>query len=269
MKVLVVNDCAHVMEDLIPYLSSKFEIQFLQRTRELWSKTFGILWKIAKSEGDLWHVNYALQDAYIVSKLKHLDVLHCHGSDVRWTIHSKKYGWIVKRNLKKAEEVLYGTPDLESAVKQYREDAIYLPTPVRTDVFAPKQHYNNPLKAVYFKLSYETLPLGLDLYLKENNIALDILEKKIPYQKMSETLRQYDIFIGCFSIPWFTKTCLEAMSMGLATIDYRHNPFDRVDKLSQINLKTEGERNRQFILKNHDAKKVAEQLSGVWESFAS
>jgi len=269
MKVLVVNDCAHVMEDLIPYLSSKFEIQFLQRTRGLWSKTFGILWKIAKSEGDLWHVNYALQDAYIVSKLKHLDVLHCHGSDVRWTVHSKKWGWIVKRNLKKAEKVLYATPDLEMSVKKYREDATYLPVPVKVDVFTPKYKYNNPPKAVYFKLVYEKLPLGLETYLKTRNVTLDIFEKNIPYEKMPETLRQYDIFIGCFSLPGFTKTCLEAMACGLATIDYRHNPIDRVDELLAINLKEEGKKNREFVINNHDVKKVAKQLSEVWKSLES
>jgi len=264
MKVLVVNDCAHVMEDLIPYLSSKFEIQFLQRTRELWSKTFGILWKIAKSEGDLWHVNYALQDAYLVDKFKHLDVLHCHGSDVRWTVHSKKWGWIVKHNLKKAKVMLYATPDLKEHVLKFREDAIYLPTPVKTDVFTPKHDYGNPLKAVYFKLSYEKLPLGLDVYLKQNNIALDILERNIPYEKMPETLRNYDIFVDRFSIPSFSKTCLEAMSCGLAVISYKDEPISRIDELNIENIKKEGKTSRDFVEKNHDAKLIANQLSRIW-----
>jgi hypothetical protein len=270
MKVVIVNDCAHVMEDLISYLSSEFEIQFLQRTRGLWSKTFGVIWKIARSKGDLYHVNYALQDAYLVSKFKHLDLLHCHGSDIRWTLHSKKWGWMVKHNLESAKVVLYSTSDLSEKVKEFRPDAIYLPTPVRTDLFSQKQEYSNPLKAVYFKLPYEKLPLGLDIYLKQNNITLDLLEKNIPYEEMPETLRKYDIFIGCFSIPSLSKTCLEAMSCGLATIDYRHHAgylgyLSRVDELLSLGIKEEGRKNREFVERNHAAEIVAKQLAEIWE----
>jgi glycosyltransferase involved in cell wall biosynthesis len=251
------------MEDIIPYVSGEFEIQFLRRTRGLWSKTFGILWQIAKSDGDIYHVNYALQDAYLVSKLKHLDILHIHGSDVRWTLHSKKWGWIVKHNLESAKVVLYSTPDLSEKVKELRPDAIYLPTPVRTHLFSP----NNQLKAVYFKLSYEQLPLGLDLYLKSNNITLDMLEKNIPHKELPETLRKYDVFIDRFSIPSFSKTCLEAMSCGLATIDHRHHAdkFSRVDELSLEKVKEEGRKNREFVEANHAVETVAQQLAGIWE----
>ena len=257
------------MEDVIPYLSSEFEIQFLQRTRGLWSKTFGILWKILHSHGDIFHTNYCLQDAYLVDKFKHLDVLHVHGSDIRWTIHSKKWGWIVRHNLKKAKVVLYATPDLKEHATKFREDAIYLPTPVKTDVFTPKQRHNNPLKAVYFKLPYEKLPLGLDIYLKKNNIALDTLERNIPYGKMPETLRKYDIFVDRFSIPSFSKTCLEAMSCGLAVISYKDwpNPLSKIDKLSLEKVKDEGEKNREFVKRTHSVEIVAKKLMKIYRSF--
>ena len=264
LKIVVVNDCAHVMEDIIPYMPWKFEIQFLHRTRGLWSKTFGMLWKIAKSIGDIYHANYALEDAYLVSKLKHLDILHVHGSDVRWTLHSRKWGWMVRHDLESAKVVLYSTPDLSEQVKELRPDAIYLPTPVRTHFFSPKLEYNNPLKAVYFKLSYENLPLGLDSYLKHNNILLDTLERNIPYAEMPETLRRYDVFIDRFTIPSLSKTCLEAMSCGLTTIDYRHHAgyLSRVDELHP---KEEGRKNREFVERNHAAEIVAKQLAEIWE----
>lgn len=268
MSVVVVNDCAYVMEDLIPYLSNEFNIKFIQRTRRLWSKTFGILWKIAKSNGDIFHVSYALQDAYLVDKFKHLDILHVHGSDVRWTIHSKKWGWIVRHNVESAKVVLYATPDLKEHILKFREDAIYLPTPVKTDVFTPKQDYGNPLKAVYFKLPYEKLPLGLDIYLKQNNIVLNILERNVPYEKMPETLRQYDVFIDRFSIPSFSKTALEAMSSGLVTVDYRHreNILERLNMLMDIDKVTkEACDNRRFVESNHSVSVVASQLRHVWE----
>lgn len=272
MKIVVVNDCAHVMEDIIPYVPCEFEIQFLHRTRGLWSKTFGMLWKIAKSTGGIYHVNYALQDAYLVSKLKHLDILHIHGSDVRWTLHSKKWGWIVRHDLESAKVVLYSTPDLSEKVKEHRPDATYLPTPVRIDLFSQKQEYNNPSKAVYFKLPYERLPLGLDLHLEHNNITLDILERNVPYEKMPETLRKYDIFVDRFSIPSFSKTCLEAQSCGLATVDYRHasDYLGRVEELSSVqNVMVEGQKNRWFVLQNHDVRRVADQLSKIWRYASS
>ena len=269
MKVVVVNDCAHVLEDLIPYLSERFNIEFIQRSRGWFSKTLGVFWKILRAEGDLFHVNYALQDAYLVDRLKHhLDILHIHGSDIRWTIHSKRYGWIVKNNLKHAKKVLYATPDLERAVKKLRPDAIYLPTPVRTDIFKMKKHYNDPPRAIYFKCHYERLPENLKELLKDNNISLTVKERNIPYSLIPSVLSEFDIYIDRFTIPSFSKTCLEAMSCGLATIDYRHktNLPERTAFLSDIsNVKETGKQNRKFILEKHDAKKVAEMLAEIWE----
>lgn len=203
-------------------------------------------------------------NTYLISNA----VVHnCHGSDVRWTLHSKKWGWIVRHDLESAKVVLYSTPDLSEKVKEHRPDATYLPTPVRINLFSQKQEYTVPLKAVYFKLPYERLPLGLDLHLEHNNITLDILERNVPYEKMPETLRKYDIFVDRFSIPSFSKTCLEAQSCGLATVDYRHasDYLGRVEELSSVqNVMVEGQKNRWFVLQNHDVRRVADQLSKIW-----
>jgi len=265
---VVVNDCAHVMEDILPHFSSDFEIQFLQRTRGLRSKTFGVLWKIAKSKGEIYHVNYALQDAYLVSKFKHLDILHCHGSDIRWTMENWKWGRIVRHNLKSAKVVLYSTPDLEEKTKSYREDAIYLPTPVKTNVFTPKVEYGKYPHAVYFKLHYEKLPMELAVLLGKHNISLDIVDRNIPYSEMPSFLSMYDIFIDRFAILSFSKTCLEAMSCRLATIDHRQidDLSERVSWLSDIaNIKKEGVTNRIFIEKNHNVELVANKLALIWK----
>jgi len=272
MKVVVVNDCAHVMEDLMPYLSESFEVKFIQRSRGWWSKTFGVLWKILRAKGDLFHVNYALQDAYLVDKFKHhLDVLHVHGSDVRWTLHSKKYGWIARSNLKHADKVLYATPDLEQTVKKFRSDAVYLPTPVKTSVFNMKSHYNKHPKAVYFKLHYEKLPEKLRSLLLKHNITLTVKERDVPYDSMPSVLSSFDIHVDRSTIPSLSKTCLEAMSCGLATIDYRHKTqlSERVALLSDVsNVKKIGEENRKFVIENHEVGKVAETLTKVWNKMS-
>lgn len=268
VNVVVVNDCGHVMEDLLPYLRNSFgEIEFLQRSRRWLSKTVGILWKIAKSKGDLYHVSYALQDAWLVGKLKHLDVLHVHGTDVRSTIHSKKYSWIVKSNLQRASKVVYATPDLEAKVKTFREDAVYLPTPVKTNTFQMKTCYSNKPKALYFNLKYEEPPQALPQLIADNGIELTIQEKNVPYPMMPPVLSYFDIFIDRFTVPSLSKTCLEAMSCGLATIDYHHinNLSRRVKELSSIDVvKETGRKNRRFIEENHNVVKVAKQLNDIW-----
>ncbi len=271
MKLVIVNDCAHVMEDIIPYVSDKFDINFIKRTRGLYSKTLGLLFDILRSEGEIYHANYALQDAYLVSVFKHLDVLHVHGSDVRWTLKSKSWGWIVKHDLRSAKKVIYATPDLETIVKEYRPDAVYLPNPVRTDVFIPKESYSKNPRAVYFKLSYESLPKELPELLQKNGIALDVLEKKFPYSEMPSLLKKYDIFIDRFTIESCSKTCLEAMSTGLATIDYRHKSFlkERAEQLSDPGfVEREGRENVEYIKNNHKAEVVAKKLEKIWEDLA-
>ena len=268
VNVVVVNDCGHVMEDLLPYLSKCFgKIEFLQRSRRWFSKTVGILWKIAKSKGDLYHVSYALQDAWLVGKLKHLDVLHVHGTDVRSTVHSKKYGWMVKSNLQRATKVVYATPDLEAKVKAFREDAVYLPTPVKTKHFQMKPHYNDTPRAIYFRLNYEEMPQALPELMGNSGIKLTVQEKNVPYQMIPPVLSYFDIFIDRFTIPSFSKTCLEAMSCGLATIDHRHvNDINRrVKELSEIGaVEKAGSLNRRFVEEKHNVVNVAKQLINLW-----
>ena len=277
MRAVMINDCAHVGEDLASYINGNtwafyvkgkdtWKVDLVKRGRGTLDKTVGVLLRIARlHDYDIYHVHYALQDAYIASMLKRLDVLHCHGSDIRWTLNGK-WGFIVRYNLKKAKVVLYATPDMEQKIKEYREDAIYLPTPVRTDIFTPKHRYNSPLRAVYFKLSYEKPPLDLFSMLKERGIKVDVLERNIPYKMMPDVLKLYDIFIDRFTIPSFSKTCLEAMSCGLATIDHRHkdNLAERIKELTPDSVKEEGRRNSEYVMKNHDVRIVADQLVGIW-----
>lgn len=262
------NDCAHVLEDVMPFIPQDIETELLLRTRKLWSKTFGLFWKILNTNGNVYHVSYALQDAYLVSKLKHLDVLHCHGMDVRESLKNWKWKRMIRSNLETAKIVLYSTIDLEDHIKPYREDARYFPNPVRTDIFTPKTEYNTPLRALHFTLWYERLSEEIYDALKQNNIHLDVLDKRVPYMQMPETLRQYDIFIDRFTIPSLSKTCLEAMSCGLLTVDYRHSPRQRIEDLSAGIDETEVEANRRFISEHHDARNVANNIQRLWRHLA-
>ena len=270
-QIVIINDCSYVMATLVPHLKTEgYEVEHLLRSRSLWSKTVGLLWKIARTRKKaLFHVNYALQDAYLTSKLRSLDVLHCHGSDVRWTMKTRRYGWIVKHCLKKAKTVLYATEDMNEYIEPFRPDAAWLPTPIDTPTFSFREpSHRSTLRALYFKQGYEEIPHALPELLKKSGIRLDIHGKDWPYSEMPRILSQYDIFVDRFSIPSFSKTCLEAMSCGLTTIDYRHLPClkDRIDELLDLKHRIrEANSNRALVVSRHDSRTVARKLIDVYQ----
>jgi hypothetical protein len=239
-----------------------------------------LAWQIARSNADLYHVNYALQDAFLVSKLRHLGILHVHGSDLRATLKTKRLGWLVKKNLRNAERVLYATPDLKEAIANYRDDAVYLPTPIDTDKFSPKTDYAEKPKALYFVLPYESVfpfePFGKDysyeLSLVQKRFAVTIAHKHVEYIDMPNYLKNFDVFVDRFSIPSRSKTCLEAMSCGLGVL----NPscsiddfIEQIETLRSSDLRKVGEENREFIIQHHAAGLVANKLADIWREVAS
>lgn len=271
--VNVVNDCSHVMEELIPFLSGEFKVNFVGRSRGWWSKTFGLGWKILRLPSGLVHVNYALEDAWLASKFKRLDVLYCHGSDVRSTVNDTFLGWIVKSNLRSARRVLYSTLDLKPLVEKYRSDASYLPVPVDIARFKPSvKVHEGVLKAVYFRKWYEPQPNELFWLMNRYGISVDVVEPNLSYACMPDFLCWYGIYVDRFTIPSLSKTCLEAMSCELATVDFRHKDCleERVAYLSERKHCSEaGFANRLFVMEEHDAPLVAEKLAEVWRGVAS
>jgi hypothetical protein len=254
------------MNDVTPYFSDEINVTHLKRDRGFFSKTFGIAWKIAKSKGDIYHCSYCLQDAFFTSKLKHLDIVHAHGSDIRWTLDSR-YGWLVKSALKNARIVLYATPDLEAKIKLYRSDAMYSPTPVDTKMFSPKRDYGCKPSALYFRQCYEDADSFSPLIQAiRGGFDLTIQDRNVPYEKMPEFLKTFDVFVDRFSIPSYSKTCLEAMSCGLATIDYRHfgSLGKRLSELDASGIYLSGIANRKFVEANHNAKTIGKALSELY-----
>lgn len=80
---------------------------------------------------------------------------------------------------------------------------------------------------------------------------------------MPEFLDQYDVFIDQTTNRDYSKTCLEAMSCGLAVITWKdlHRLEDRVwELLSPERREMEGYVNRQFIVDKYDAFNVAVEV---------
>lgn len=60
-------------------------------------------------------------------------VVHCHGTDVRTAQYDPARRSSIVDGLRRAEAVLYSTPDLAEHVLAHRPDAVYLPVPIDVD----------------------------------------------------------------------------------------------------------------------------------------
>jgi glycosyltransferase involved in cell wall biosynthesis len=138
MKVVMINDCAYVGETILKFLEG-VEWLHIKRSRSIWDKTFGVAYGILRAKGDVYHVNYLLQDCYIALKLGKRPLIgHAHGSDLRSGLKHPLLKRIVQYDLKRCVRVLVSTPDILGIAKMFREDAEYLPNPVDTRLFYPK-----------------------------------------------------------------------------------------------------------------------------------
>ena len=84
---------------------------------------------------------------------------------------------------------------------------------------------------------------------------------------MPRFLSSYDVFVDRFTIPALSKTCLEAMSCGIPTIDYRHgaNFAERVSSLAVNEVYArESKLARDYALENHDRRKVVDRLVRIY-----
>ncbi|TRO46260.1 hypothetical protein E2P60_05705, partial [Candidatus Bathyarchaeota archaeon] len=80
MKLVMFNDCAFVGETLLKYMPPEVEKQHIKRSRSFLSKTFGLAFKILMAKGEIYHINYLLQDCYIATRLGKKPVSgHAHG----------------------------------------------------------------------------------------------------------------------------------------------------------------------------------------------
>jgi len=137
----MINDCAYVGETISKFLPREFRVVHLKRTRQLLSKTIGIAWKILQTKGDVYHVNYLLQDCFLAIKFGKKPIVgHAHGSDVRTSLKHKVWGKIVKYNLINCDAVLVSNADILELAQKYRKNTQYLPNPVDTNLFYPKPY---------------------------------------------------------------------------------------------------------------------------------
>jgi hypothetical protein len=109
-------------------------------------------------------------------------IIHYHGSAIRGMWAQRKKDW------ESADVVLVSTQEL---LKGAPEKAIYLPNPVDTDLFYPRDISN---KNTAFHISYNADELAIE-YAKDNKLSLTILDRlknPIKYIKFGETLSRHE-----------------------------------------------------------------------------
>ena len=254
MKLVMINDCAFVGETLLKYLPPKLEKQHIQRGRNFWNKTFGLAFNILKAKGDIYHVNYLLQDCYIASLLGKRPLIgHAHGSDLRASLNHGVWGRIVKHNLKHCDKILVSTPDILGIARKYREDAEYLPNPVDTKLFYPKPKVQESKKKRILIASDSNWKVkGTDIAIKALNRIKDAIEVSIirqgkdfdktytlsttlglslnilprmPHEKLCEYYWNADIVIDQFKIGSLGMISLEAIACGRPVITFVSSEF--------------------------------------------
>jgi glycosyltransferase involved in cell wall biosynthesis len=243
MKVVMINDAAFVGETLFKYMPAEMEKQHIKRSRGRWDKTFGISFKILRAKGDVYHAHYLLQDCYIASKLGKKPLIgHAHGSDVRDEINKRKWGWIVKDNLRKCDKIVVAQPTILETALEFNETAEYFPIPFDPKIFFPKPLPPKPEeKQVFIASTHNFRIKGTDKFLKAlaslsepvkiKSIAggKDFLEAKklaaelglqvdftpkVPHEKMSELYWESNLVLGSFSIGQLDTVAIEAMACG-------------------------------------------------------
>ena len=296
MKVVMINDCAYVGETLLKYFPADLEKQHIKRTRGFWSKTFGIAYKILRAKGDLYHVHYLLQDCYIASRLgKKPLVGHAHGSDLRETLQSRKWGRIVKHNLKSCNKILVAQPTVLSTAKEYNQTAEYFPIPFDPEIFYPKplpekrpeyhvflasapdfniKGTDKLLRAASLvpeKIKVKTFNAGKDLektkqLAKELKLSIDFIGK-VSHGMMNELFWESDLVLGSFATgrEHLDTVAIEAMACGRPVVHSVPKKFFASCPLEELSDPTATAEIISRLLSNQNEKenRIEEQLNYV------
>jgi len=270
MKVTMINDCAFVGETLLKYLPAQLEKEQIKRSRGLWSKTFGLTYKILRSKADLYHAHYLLQDCYIASRLGKKPLIgHAHGSDLRVSIKHPVWGRIVRHNLKNCAAVLVSTPDVLGIAEKFRKDSEYLANPVNEELFFPKPFLvRGTTKRVLIASDSNWIVKGTETAVKALSMIKDEVQvsiirhgvdfdktvalasslglklnilPKVPHEKLNEYFWNADVVLDRFTLGSLGVVSLEAIACGRPVIAYVSSEYPQYEDFPMKNVHDEGQ----------------------------
>jgi glycosyltransferase involved in cell wall biosynthesis len=268
MKLVMINDCANVGETLLKYMPSTIEKQHIIRTRGLWSKTFGVAYKILRAKGEIYHSNYLLQDCYIAVRLGKKPIVgYALGSDVRTSLKHLLWGRVVRHNLKNCNKILVSTPDILAIAKQFRNDTEYLPPAVEIELFYPKppiQHEGK--KKILIASNSNWNVKGTDIAIRalsklKNEVEVSIIQHGSDFEKTlslasslglslnivpkasHEQIREYywnsDVIIDQFKYGCAGMISLESIACGRPAVTYVTSDYQEYNDFPLKDLTSE------------------------------
>lgn len=270
MKVIMINDCAFVGETLLKYMPESFVKVHVKRGRGFLEKSIGLVLKILSCSGDVYHVHYLLQDAFITSLFsKKPLVCHAHGSDLRSSLHHPVWGNVVRADLKMCDYVIVSTPDILQVARKFREDSRYVPNPVDLGVFYPKPaRERNEKKKVLIASDSNWSVKGTDIAIRALSMIKDNVEvfiishgrdfnktlalarklglsvkvlPRTPHEKMNQYYWNADIVIDQFKLGSLGLVSLEGIACGRPVITYVSSQYDEYREFPLKDLQTEKE----------------------------
>jgi len=249
MKVVMINDCAFVGETLLKNMPLNVEKQHIKRSRGFWSKTFGLVFKVLRARGDVYHVHYLLQDCYIAVRLGKRPLIgHAHGSDLREVIKSRKWGWIVRYNLWHCDKILVAQPTILDVAKEHNSTAEYFPIPYDPELFYPKpMPKRKGEKLVFLASAHDFMVKGTDRFLyacakvkvpfklriidygkdaekakalaRKLGLTVEVLQK-VSHENMNRLYWDADLVLGSFGVGQLDTVAIEAMACGRPVIHH-------------------------------------------------
>jgi glycosyltransferase involved in cell wall biosynthesis len=193
--------------------------------------------RIEQSKFDIVHIHYGyLGWLGIIGHYPYY--LHYHGYDARIDLsHRIRRVWSLP-SLKQAVKVFYSTPDLAESLKTFRSDAIFLPNPIRTDLFTPRTDCSTGkcLKILLFsnlddvvkgtdiamralslfhdrypEIKISAIAMGSDMPKYKNIPWIEFLEP-MQYSMIPGLIREFDVILGQFTIGSLGMSELEGMA---------------------------------------------------------
>jgi len=142
-------------------------------------------------------------------------VMHYHGTDIQARWSTKKARW------EKAKFVAYSTPNLSEGAP---DSARYVPNPVDTDLFYPRQVNREPRAALSFRYGMDERAAQFASAL---SLQLTLIDRwSVPHSEMPALLSKFSYYIDLRRPPGYPeahsvgKAALEALACGCRVIDW-------------------------------------------------
>jgi len=258
MKILHVNNVANVPAGLVeglrkigvdaalyqPYtgINTRGKLGKLKVISNRIADTRALGEKIKRERFDIVHIHYAYFGMLgILGGYPYW--LHCHGTDIRRNLYHPLFKTATSMSLNRAEQVFYSTPDLKVHAEKARQDAIFLPNPVRTELFEPKG-FNGTANKILLISRIDKVK-GIDVAfralerVKKNNPALEIdafmwgpdldrfkdcgFVNFIPttaHEEIASIIPSYRVIVGQFELGIMGMSEMEAMACARPVVSH-------------------------------------------------